>query len=243
MVRQMATTPQDALPPTLRLITTHVRGRSFVDVGALWGTVNEKVSVATLAGARSAAIIDHVPPGNGAWARCREHCKSLGASGYAEHSHDLNDPLIAKKVGTFEFVFCSGVVYHNPSVFQTLQRLFDLSERYLLLGSMVVPEIIENKFGSINLSGGGMLFVPGLNERTRSIVAAYLASKGLSVMHITPMATKPQPFMWKGTPNYTPWWWLLPVPTLCSLVETVGFKVVETYSSWGGRAAGIFCEK
>ena len=56
-----------------RLIRSHVRGLSFVDVGALWQAHNEKVSVATLAGARSAAIIDVTPPGDAAWARCREH--------------------------------------------------------------------------------------------------------------------------------------------------------------------------
>lgn len=234
----------DGVSFTDRLIVAHVRGCSFVDVGALWGTRNEKVSVATLAGAKSAAIIDITPPGHDAWDKCRDRCALLGVSGYAEHSHDLNDPLIAKKVGKFDFVFCSGVVYHTPSVFYTLQRLFDLSERYLMLGSMVVPDTIENEFGSINLAGGGMLFVPGLNDKTRSIMAAHFASNGLTIAHISPTASPPEPFMWgPDNPNYGPWWWLLPLQTLCSLVETVGFKIIETNTSWGGRSAEIFCEK
>lgn len=229
---------------THRLIAAHVRGCSFVDVGALWGTSNEKVSVAILAGARSAAIIDVFPSGHAAWAQCRDHCASLGVSGYAEYSHDLNDPLIAKEVGRFDFVHCSGVIYHTPSVFYTLQRLFDLSERFLVLGSMIVPEIVENEFGAIDLSGGGTLFVPGLNDKTRSIMATYFAGQDLTITHISPTQSPPEPFMWgPGNPNYGPWWWLLPLPTLCSLVETVGFKIIETNTSWGGRSAEIFCEK
>src|ERR1700733_4131902 len=227
-----------------RLIRAYVRDRSFVDVGALWQTRNEKVSVATLAGARSAAIIDAFPPENAAWSDCRQRCRALGVSGYAEHSHDLNDPLINEKVGTFDFVYCSGVIYHTPSVFYTLERLFALSKRYLMLVSMVIPETIENEFGSIDLAGGGMLFVPGLNDAKRRILTAYFADKGLTIMHITPTEEPPQPFMWGvGQPNYGPWWWLLPLQTLCSLVETVGFRIVETDLGWGGRNATVFCEK
>jgi hypothetical protein len=236
--------PKDNVSFRDRLIRKYVRGGSFVDVGALWETHNEKISVATLAGARSAAILDITPAGDGAWARCREHCRSLGVSGYAEHSYDLNDPLITEKVGTFDFVYCSGVIYHTPSVFYTLERLFALSERYLMLGSMVVPETIENEFGSINLTGGGMLFVPGLNDATRGIMGAYFTSKGLTILHITPTGSPPQPFMWRpGKPNYGPWWWLFPLQTLCSMVGTVGFKIIETNSGWGGRSATLFCEK
>jgi hypothetical protein len=228
-----------------RVIAAHVRGCSFVDVGALWGTRNEKVSIATLAGASSAAIIDATPPGHAAWGLCRDHCRALGVSGYGEHSLDLNDPLISEKVGTFHFVYCSGIIYHSPSVFYTLQRLFALSERYLMVGSMIVPEAIENEFGSINLAGGGMLFVPGLNDKTRNIMSAYFASKGLTVMHVTPTTSPLQPYMWHAgtTPNYGPWWWLFPLQTLCSLVETVGFKIIDTDTGWGGRSATIFCEK
>jgi hypothetical protein len=227
-----------------RLIRKHVTDCSFVDVGALWDTRNEKVSVAVTAGARSASIVDITPAGDPAWALCRERCLAFGVSGYKEHSLDLNDPLIHVKLGTFDFVYCSGVIYHAPSVFYTLQRLYSLTERYLMLGSMVVPEVIENEFGSINLAGGGMMFVPGLNQVTRSIAHAYFSSKGLEIKHIAPDAGPVAPFMWQpGKPNYGPWWWLFPLGTLCSLVQTVGFKIIATDTSWGGRSATIFCEK
>jgi len=39
-------------------IKQYVQGKTFVDVGRLWGTVNEKVSVAAKAGARETSMID-----------------------------------------------------------------------------------------------------------------------------------------------------------------------------------------
>ena len=44
--------PEDIRDVFIRRVAT---GRSFVDVGALWGTVNEKVSVAKGAGATTMA--------------------------------------------------------------------------------------------------------------------------------------------------------------------------------------------
>ena len=38
-----------------------VAGKSFADVGGLWGTVNEKVSVAHAYGARALTMIDVSP--------------------------------------------------------------------------------------------------------------------------------------------------------------------------------------
>lgn len=227
-----------------RIIADHVRDLNFVDIGALWGVANEKVSVATRAGARSAAIIDVTPPGDSAWVRTREHCAARGVSGYAEYSRDLNDPSIHETVGTFDFAYCSGVLYHTPSIFYTLQRLLSLTKKYLMVGSMVVPETIENEQGALHLSGGGMLFVPGLTGTARAVVAAYFAKMQVQVMHITPGIPLSQPFMWEpGRPNYGPWWWLFPLSTLCSMIETVGFRVIETGLHWGGRSGSVFCER
>ena len=52
-----------------KIIREHVKGLSFVDFGGLWGILNEKVSVASLAGARSTAMADMQPLGNWLWHR------------------------------------------------------------------------------------------------------------------------------------------------------------------------------
>ena len=39
-----------------------VAGKSFADIGGLWGTVNEKVSVAHTHGVRTLSMVDVSPP-------------------------------------------------------------------------------------------------------------------------------------------------------------------------------------
>jgi 2-polyprenyl-3-methyl-5-hydroxy-6-metoxy-1,4-benzoquinol methylase len=156
-------TPPDRLSFRDQLIRQHARGLSFADVGALWCVSNEKISVAAKAGARSTCIIDVTPLDHSVWDECRQYCRALGVSDYAEYSQDIDDPEVQKIVGSFDFVYCSGVIYHVPSVFYTLQRLRSICERFLMLGSMIVPSVIQNEHGTIDLRGGAMIFVPGID--------------------------------------------------------------------------------
>ena len=66
--------PRDAF------IARVVRGKSFADVGGLWGTVNEKVSVAHAAGAASLAMVDISEWGD-RWNEFETRRRQLGASG------------------------------------------------------------------------------------------------------------------------------------------------------------------
>ena len=54
------------MDPRDRFIHEVSKDKSFVDVGGLWGTVNERVSVAHAAGARELAMLDISPP-DGKW--------------------------------------------------------------------------------------------------------------------------------------------------------------------------------
>ena len=63
--------PRDAF------ITKVVKNKSFADVGGLWGTVNEKVSVAHAGGASTLAMVDISPPGDVLWERFEERRQTL----------------------------------------------------------------------------------------------------------------------------------------------------------------------
>jgi hypothetical protein len=96
----------------------------------------------------------------------------------------------------------------------------------------------------IDLGGGGMLFLPGLNEAKRKILNAYGSGWGLQIMHVTPTNFPVQAFTWRpGAPNCSHWWWLFPAKTLCSLVEAGGFKIIATSPGWKGRAVSVLCQK
>ena len=97
-----------------RWIATLSAGKSFMDVGGLWGTRNEKVSVALLAGARQATMADIAPLDHQLWRDFDEHCKQLGVTGYACTRLDVVEPPTDYSALVHDVVHCSGIIYHVP---------------------------------------------------------------------------------------------------------------------------------
>lgn len=223
-------------------IEQHVEGRSFVDVGGLWGTVNEKVSVATKAGARSVTLIDITAQGDKLWSDAREHCAAMGVSGYREVTGNLDDPGLPGRVGTFEFVHCSGILYHCPNPVWTLMRLHALTEKYLLLGSMTVPQKVVGKSGELSLDKGLCLYLPGISGREKEIVADHFAERSVKVHNIAPDLQCP---WWAdGQPDYGPWWWLWTPETLAAMIGAANFRVLDVVTAWEPDLAhAVFAEK
>ena len=84
-------------------------GKTFADVGGLFGTVNEMVTVAMLAGAREATMIDFQPAKNWQWPLFHERCRELGVSGYHSVVGDICNDRLVDDVGRFDVTHCSGV--------------------------------------------------------------------------------------------------------------------------------------
>src|SRR4051794_20843932 len=101
-------------------------GRTFAEVGGLWGTVNEQGTVAAKGGAREVRMIDVAPDGGEAgylWDRFRQRCADEGVESYRCVRADVNAPGVAGRVGTYEVVHCSGVVYHCPEPLYSIRQL------------------------------------------------------------------------------------------------------------------------
>src|SRR4051794_13465658 len=111
------------MPSVNEWIARYASGRSFADVGGLWNTKNERISSAFRAGATRLAMIDMQPLGNHWWTQFDERCRELGVSGYESISGNIEDPKLLDVVGRFDFVHCSGVIYHIPNPMLTLFRL------------------------------------------------------------------------------------------------------------------------
>jgi hypothetical protein len=224
-----------------RIIREHVKGLSFVDFGGLWGTLNEKVSVASLAGAGSTAMADMQPLGNWLWQDFHRRCLELGVSGYAQHCVNLDDPVLRLKVGSYDFVHSSGIIYHAPSPLFSISQLRTITNRYLLIGSMVVAEQVKNSAGSLDFDGGTMLFLPAIDVGRREIMAQYFNASGIKVAPVN--GDQDDTFWLKGAPNYSPWWWLFSATTLRAMMEVSGFKVLAQGSYWDDRVSYCFCER
>lgn len=215
-------------------------GRSFVDFGGLWGTKNEKVTAAMLAGAAQATMVDMQPAGNGLWQAFEARAAARGVSGYACIEANLDDPGIVGRIGRFDVVHCSGVVYHCPNPYHSLQQLMRVSRRHLLIGSMTVPDRIENAEGSLDFSGGQTIAVPALRGRARAVVARHFRDVDFTVHNIT----SAESFPWADgeTLHHEPWWWLWSAETLAGMAEAIGLRVREIIEVWPGKAHYLVCE-
>ncbi|MGH8233685.1 MAG: hypothetical protein ACREPU_05745 [Rhodanobacteraceae bacterium] len=219
-----------------------VAGKSFMDVGGLWGTKNEKVSVAVNAGAARTTMADIAPLGHALWNDFDARCARLGIHGYAKRHLDIVE--LAQEVAEVhhQIVHCSGIIYHVPDPYRMLANLRRVTDEHLILTSMVVPESIENAAGHLTFPRDRAVFVPSMTEATRAIVATHFRGHDVSIDAIT----RPMTENWRwpdGVPNYGPWWWLMSPDYLCGLLEVAGFGIEDTCWSWEGLSYSVLARR
>lgn len=222
-------------------IQSVAKGRTFADVGGLWGTVNEMVSVACLAGAPHAHMLDIQEPGNEWWRAFDERMATLGVTNYSCMHADATLEGFHERVGVFDVVHCSGIIYHLPDPFQLILSLRRITREYLVLTSMYVPEHIENAAGKIDLSGGcAMLAHAMTDKKRRKIMVRHFEDLELKVAGLTLPLNEPL-VLPDGRGNTSPWWWLMTPPLLRSMLEIAGFDVIDEGDSWAQRSRSFFC--
>lgn len=228
---------------TQRWIAELAGGRSFVDVGGLWGTTNERVSDALKAGAASAAMADIAPPDHRLWAAFDERMAGMGLTDYERISADVMAPDLPERVAARDLVHCSGVIYHMPDPMGCLRNLRAITKEHLILVSMVVPEIISNSAGTLDFRGAGTFFLPALDEHQHRVLHEYFEKAQIRVHGITgaPIPEWTDPV--DGAPRFGPWWWLLTPHLVRTMVSISGFELVEDAPVVEGRSHGFLCRR
>jgi hypothetical protein len=213
-----------------QFIAQVVPGKRFVDIGGLWGEVNEKVSVAAELGAIEVTMMDIVPQGHELWHSFsdRVRARSIDAECVTANLNEFD--TIAAHAGRFDVVHCSGILYHCPNPLHTLAQLRALAGESVVLTSTVVPERTQSSVGQVDLGEGGLRLVPHLNARDRSIFAAYWNERG-----VTGIGGLDVDAIWDVS-DYNPWWWFLTPSALRQMAEAVGFGVLDEGPFWGGLA-------
>lgn len=209
-------------------------GRTFADVGGLWGTVNEKVSVAAMSMATSVTMIDITPEGSDLWERFQARMSDLGISGYDCISADVERLGRSDHRPAYDVVHCSGVLYHHPEPLNLVASLRRITREYLILTSAITQERIENEFGVYEIPGSGVLFVPALNDRERAILAKYWDDHaGVSVCYGIS-----EPVAW-NLEDFGPWWYLPTARSMIGMVTACGLQVVSSQPTWNGDALTV----
>ena len=230
-------------PNRQRWMQQSVAGKTFAEVGGLWGVVNEQVTVAARAGAREAVMIDlpagSLPEQPGLWQEFRERCHALGVSNYRCVEADVNDPRIAEIAGSYDVVHCTGVLYHCPQPLTTLLQLGKICRETLILGTATITDRVLNPAGALTLEPGSALFIPAMSDYQRAVCARFLQEAGATeaIGVISPVTGG-----WR-LDNYPPWWWFFTRHHVTALLGVAGFDVVEVAGFWYDRATMYLARK
>lgn len=203
-----------------------VAGKTFAEVGGLWGTVNEKISVAHKHGATSLTMVDVTTPGTELWQRFDERMKELGVPAYQSISGDICDVAFQDTCGPFDVVHCSGVLYHHPNPMLMIEALRKITRQYLILTSAITQEMIENEAGTYRLPPSGIICVPALNDHEHAVLGTYWQSFGVTIYDITK-----RPF-----DNFGSWWFLPTATSFEAMCRAAGFVVGDSALTWNGNA-------
>lgn len=217
--------------PRDHFIARVAKGRSFADVGGLYGTVNEKVSVAHSHGASELAMIDIVPEGNELWQAFSDRMQYFGISGYETISDSILDLAESPDHPRYDVVHCTGVLYHMPDPIRLLSALRKITREYLVLGSAVTATSICGNGETLNVPSAASLFIPALKEHERAILESYwrpfVGSDALGL-------TREQKF-W-DVEDFAPWWWLPTADCMRAMCESAGFDYEGGAHYWNDNA-------
>lgn len=119
----------------LRLIEKLVKGKTFLDVGGMYRIAGEMSFAAERAGASRVVLFDGMDPSDEFVAKHKANDSRVEFV-----QGDLHDPSVIEWLGTFDVVWCTGVIYHTPHPVQQLMHLRRMTKDNLVLGTNVMPD-------------------------------------------------------------------------------------------------------
>lgn len=184
-------------------IRQHAPGRSFVDIGCMWGVNGEHAFIAAEAGAIQVKGVDVFGPTPEFEAR-----KKASNSAVEFILGDASHPDTIHKVGVMDIVFCAGVLYHHPSPFDLLVALRRMCREMLILRTSTIPEM-----GGLS---NAAIYYPMLKSGERKLWD--LSSLGLMKQVGITDGFEPRE-------GYGNWFWGMTPSCVASLLATAGFRV------------------
>ncbi len=223
-------------------IKEYTKNKSFVDIGGLWNTVNERVTVAYKSEAKSVTMIDIQEKDNIWWEKFHDRCKEFEVKEYNCMVSDITQKENLQKIGKFDIVHCSGILYHLQDPLVLIDHLYEITNEFLMLGTTTIPDVININNEQLVTEKGTTYFIPNLGENQKKFFKAHFDKEKLSIAGIS----NNTPVHWyneKGEVNYGPWWWLFTKDYIISLLALKKFEVIDTYENWENKAHMFLCKK
>jgi 2-polyprenyl-3-methyl-5-hydroxy-6-metoxy-1,4-benzoquinol methylase len=187
------------------LVRRYAPGKSFADIGCMWGVDGRYSFLAEESGATAVKALDVFGP-----TPEFEEEKRHRSSRVEFILGDVTDPKIVRALSPVDVVFCAGVLYHHPSPFELLVALRSMCKETLILRTSTIPEIkgLQN----------AAVYFPMLSEKQRQLWN--LKSLGISYQAGISEAFDPGQ-------GYGNWFWGMTPSCLESLLHTAGFRTVH----------------
>lgn len=188
------------------LVRKYVPGKSFADIGALWGINGQNSFIAEESGAKKVLAVDIYPESaTFVEEKKRRNSKVSFIQG------DIHQSKTIDAIGVYDVVLCSGVLYHTPDPIHLLTRLRAICGGTLILNTASIPEIP-------GIRNGAVLY-PFLNAKQRYIWNRQTSGQiGI---------TGP----YEPDEGYANWFWGMTPSCIESMLTCAGFEVKERFIS------------
>ena len=204
-------------PQRDQFIREYAPGRSFADIGGMFGVPGEVAFLAEAAGATQVTLFDSGEPTPPFLERHAAEGSSIRTV-----QGDLEDPVSLENVGVHDIVYCTGVIYHTPNPYLQVAHLRRITGEYLLLGTATIPEIPGVPQACV--------YYPYLEPDERAPWARGWQDPAGALAIGT--AFDPRPMYGHGN-----CWWGITPSALRAMVRSAGFEVVREFptplSPWG----------
>ncbi|GEM_PF-3246753 len=188
------------------LVRKYAPGKSFADIGALWGVNGLNSFIAEESGAKKVVAVDVYPASP---KFLEEKMKRNSRIEFVQG--DINLASTVAKIGTIDVVLCSGVLYHTPDPIHLLTRLRAITGDTLILNTASIPDVPGMKNVGV--------FYPFLEENQRKI---WNIGSGMQKAITGP---------YEPEEGYGNWFWGMTPSLIESMLNCAGFEVKERFIS------------
>ena len=186
------------------LVRSHADGKSFADIGCMWGINGLNSFIAEEAGAREIIAVDVYPESK---EFLEEKAKRNSKIKFVQG--DINLSETTDTIGRVDVVFCGGVLYHTPDPAHLLTRLRAICGETLILSTCSIPEMPGIRNAAV--------FYPYLDERQRQVWDRKMGMQKAITGEYEPES------------GYGNWFWGMTPSCIESLLRCSGFEVKERY--------------
>ena len=227
-----------------------VPGKSFVDIGGIGEKgVNERITFAHSAGARSCVMADIEATTSYEWDIFRRKCASLGLPAFRELGDvDIRSRESLKRLGRVDVVHSTGILYHLASVPDALWSLRSIVGEHLITNTITFPNKVVNEFGTVELPDCGVLFLPAMTEAERKVIGKHYRDKFASrpgwkdadFMSPRPDDQEKVQYVECGELSCGPNWFFYSDNAFRALLRVCRFEILDEYK-WSDHTLQVLC--